>query len=128
MSSRVRSIDVVKHEIDQGNGELAVWIDSNFYEWFETTNQQDVVDAYARVMIWANNQPQYLPVALADFARNADGWLVAYSLAKGYVLVTHETYDPNIRKRVKIPNACRAFGVQYMDTFAMLRLLGVKFN
>jgi hypothetical protein len=127
-SDQIRSIDRVKREIDAGDGDLAVWADDNFYDWFESTNQQDIVNAYASVMIWANSQTQYLPGALAEFARNPDGWLVAYALAKGYILVTHETFDPSIRKRVKIPNACRAIGVGYMDTFAMLRQLGVRFD
>ena len=49
----VRSIDKVKDEIDRGNDDLTTWIGGNFHQWFDSTNQQDVIDAYATVMGWA---------------------------------------------------------------------------
>jgi hypothetical protein len=65
--------------------------------------------------------------AKAEFASNADGWLVAYAATYDLILVTHETHEPARRNRVKIPNACEQFGVEWMDTFEMLRQLEVKF-
>jgi hypothetical protein len=43
------------------------------------------------------------------------------------VVVTQETHEPNKQNNVKIPNACEQFGVQWADTFRMLRALEVKF-
>lgn len=81
-------------------------------------------------MVWAVQQAQFSTQAKADFARadNADAWVVAYAMAKGCVVVTHEQYDPNIKRKIPIPNVCKAFGVPYVDTFEMLRRLGVKFQ
>ena len=63
--------------------------------------------------------------ARAAFLDGADGWLVASALAGSYVVVTQEVEDLRARKRVPIPNVCRAFGVACSDTFQMLRELGV---
>ncbi|PIC03990.1 DUF4411 domain-containing protein [Anoxybacillus flavithermus] len=41
--------------------------------------------------------------------------------------MTHEQFEPNSKRRILIPNVCRAFNVLYMDTFDMLRCLRVKF-
>lgn len=61
-----------------------------------------------------------------QFANGADGWLVAYARAKGHVVVTHEQLSADVRRKVPIPNVCNAFGVRYVDTFEMLRELGVR--
>ncbi len=63
---------------------------------------------------------------VAEFANIADSWLVSYALANHYILVTHEVYDPGIRKRIPIPNACRHFDVEHIDTFEMLRRLNAR--
>ncbi len=79
-------------------------------------------------MAWVQAQRQFLDGAKADFAKGADGWLVAYAKAKAGIVVTQEVLDPNVRSRVKIPNVCQAFRVPFCDTFQMLRGLGVKFS
>jgi hypothetical protein len=78
-------------------------------------------------MSWVQAQEQFSDAAKADFAAGADGWLVAYARSKGLIVVTHEVLDPSIRRKVPIPNVCEAFGVSYVDTFEMLRELGVRF-
>ena len=124
----VRSIDKVKDEIDRGKDNLKTWVNRNFYLWFESTNQQDVLNAYSTVMTWAQSQSQFTADAKAEFARNADGWLIAYALAKGCVVVTDEQFNSEIKRRIKIPNACIGAGVPYMGTFGMLRDLGVRLH
>ncbi|MEI6315652.1 MAG: DUF4411 family protein [Syntrophus sp. (in: bacteria)] len=127
-NGHVRSIDKIKVEIDRVNDELKTWVGRNYHQWFESTRQQDVIDAYAIVMVWAQGQNQYTDGAQAEFARSADGWLIAFALAKGCIVVTHEQYDPVGKREIKIPNACKGVGVPYMDTFGMLRELGVRFH
>jgi hypothetical protein len=52
----------------------------------------------------------------------ADPFLIAYALAHGHTVVTHETYaNPNQRNKVKIPNVCVQFGVPHMTIFDLLR-------
>jgi hypothetical protein len=39
-SGRVISIDRVKAELDRGNDELTEWVDGQFHQWFNSTNDQ----------------------------------------------------------------------------------------
>ena len=127
-NGRVMSIDRVKAEIDRGGDMLKDWANSAFHQWFESTNQDDVIEWYSKIMGWAYGNRQFTHAAKAEFARadNADAWVVAYAKAKGYVVVTHEEFDPYIKVKIPIPNVCQAFGVQNVDTFKMLRDLGVR--
>lgn len=127
-NGRVQSIDRVKAEIDRGKDMLKDWANSDFHQWFIPTNQTDVIEAYGQIMVWAHNQVQFTGAAKAEFARaeNADAWVVAYAKAKGCIVVTHEEFDPHVRVKIPIPNGCQASDVQYVDTFQMLRGLGVR--
>lgn len=126
-NGRVRSIDRVKQELNKGNDDLSKWANSKFNEWFFSTDHHSIVEAYRKIMNWVQNQSQFTSSAKAIFAQGADGWLVAYAKAHGFTVVTHETYDENVKSRVKIPNVCYAFNVRYVNTFEMLRELGVSF-
>ncbi len=125
-NGRLLSIDHVKADIDRGKDELAEWANGSFRQWFDSTAQADVLEDYRRIVTWAQGQNQYTGAAKAEFANASDGWLVAYAKAKGFTVVTNETHDPSIRRRIKIPNVCQAFGVPYVDTFKLMRDLGVK--
>jgi hypothetical protein len=125
---RILSIDRVKHEIEQGKDELANWAVTNFQKWFASTAESDVLESYGNIMRWAQTQTQYSEAAKREFAEenNADSWLVAYADAKDCVVVTLEQLDPNVQRKIPIPNVCRAFGIDFVDTYAMLRALGVR--
>ena len=125
-NGHVLSIDRVKQELDRGKDDLAEWANNDFHENFVSTEDDDVIAAYRRIMIWSQDNDQFTPSAKAEFANVADGWLVAYALAKQCVVVTREQFDANIRRKVKIPNVCHAFSVKYVDTFQMMRELGVR--
>lgn len=95
---------------------------------FVSTDREDVITAFGEVMAWVNASGQFLAGAKADFARGADGWLVAYARVTGAIVVTHERTDPKRRNKVPLPNVCEHFGVEYIDTFDMLRHLGFQFR
>jgi hypothetical protein len=125
---RVVSIDRIKQELERGHDELADWVRNDFHQAFASTNEEDVINSYREIMIWVNSQEQFADAAKADFANGADGWLVAYARIKGCIVVTHEVYSAEVKIKVPIPNVCRAFNVEPIDTFKMLRELGVKFK
>ena len=127
-NGRIYSIDRVKQELERGKDELATWATSQFNDAFASTDEEDVIESYSEVISWVQAQEQFLDAAKADFAAVADGWLVAYAMAKGYIVVTHELPAIDARSKVPIPNVCEALGVRYVDTFAMLRELGVRFS
>jgi hypothetical protein len=47
-------------------------------------------------------------------------------MTKGYTVVTQEVSAPQSKTEVKIPDLCTAMSVPCIDTFAMLRTLGIK--
>ena len=73
-----------------------------------------------------NESDQYKDEAKAEFATGADGWLIAYASVSRLVLVTHEEESADAKKRVPIPNICRVFNVECVNTFEMLKALNVK--
>ena len=125
-TGRVVSIDRVLDELRKGKDELADWACNTCCESFVTTDRPDVIYNFGKIMNWVQGQGHYFDGAKNAFAGGADGWLVAYAMAAGHTVVTHEEYNAEIRKQVKIPNVCRAFGIRYVNTFTMLRELGTK--
>ncbi len=127
-TDQVISLDHVRTELLRGNDTLSEWISDTPEPYFASSNDQSVVILYATVINWINNENQYTDQAKYDFANGADGWLVSYALMHGLKLVTEEVYDKNIRKRVPLPNVCKQFGVETLNTFSMLRGLGIQFS
>lgn len=60
------------------------------------------------------------------FLQVADYWLVAFALAYGHTVVTHEIPDGS-RRKIKIPNACVGLGVRCMTPYQMLRYERARF-
>jgi len=125
---RIQSIDRIKNELKRGGDELWEWAEKNFSSAFFSTDVKEVFDAYRRIMTWVKNQAQFSDQARADFADSADGWLIAYAMVNGYIIVTHEVLAPYARRKVPIPNVCRQFNLSYIDTFEMMRKLGVQWK
>lgn len=112
----------VKEEIDRGNDELKEWckqLPKGFFLPFEAH------DEYSRLMNWANDNPVFTIPAKQEFATVADAYLIATAAARGMKVVTFETSEPQCRKRVKIPDACIAVGVEYCSLNDIFRTLGV---
>ncbi len=126
-AGRLISIDRVLNEITKPN-DLVQWVQNAPNGLFASSGDQPVVNAYTTIMNWVHSNPQFLPAAESKFAAVADGWLIAYAQAHGAVVVTHEKVDQKAKKRVPIPNVCQQFNVRYLNTFEMLRQLGVHFD
>lgn len=81
---------------------------------------------------WANNQRnQYSQNAIDEFMKenNADTWLVALALTNinKYVIVTFEKENNQIKRKIPIPNVCKAFNIEYYNLFQMLKKMEFKF-
>jgi len=95
--------------------------------FFKKTQDQDVVDAFQKIMAWVNSESQFSPAAKAQFASAADGWLIAFAKVNGLIVVTHEEYRADAKKNVPMPNICLESNIDYVNTFDMLEDLQVKF-
>ena len=107
--------------------ELSQWVEQAANGYFPTTATQPIADAYRQVMDWVQDNPQFTPATRAEFARGADGWLAAYAMVHGAIVVTNEVSAPDARRKVPLPDLCDQFQVRNMDTIAMLRHIAANF-
>ena len=126
-AGRLISIDRVFAEI-KNPGDLIQWAQNSPSGLFVTSGEQQIASNFARIMAWVNGNSQFFDEAKAKFAAGADGWLIAYAHMHNAVVVTQEVLAPDVQQRVPIPNVCRQFNVSYLNTFDMLRQLGVHFD
>ena len=129
-TGRLLSIDRVRKELLDGDQDaLEAWVKSKAPKsFFASTQAADIAQNFAAMMQWVQAQAQFKPEAKTEFASKADGWLIAYAKAHGTIVVTHEEFNPDIKKKVPIPNVCRQFGVDAIDPFTMLKELKVRFD
>lgn len=128
---RVISIDKVKKELFDKNDALEEWCRSNLPDdFFKDTSV--VMESYSQVSAWAvSKSGHYLPNAINEFldAEEADAFLVAYCLGDpaNKFVVTQEISEPNRQNKIKIPEACTALNVRFVNTIQMFRQLGETF-
>ena len=125
-NERIVSIDKVRDEIFRIDDNLKEWVRTGASAMFVSSELQPVVDAFADMVAWVQ-QNEFTPAAKAEFLDAADGWVAAYASVHNATVVTLETFDANIKRRVKLPNVCRQFNVEFINTFEMLRRLGIRF-
>lgn len=63
-----------------------------------------------------------------EFASVADSWLCAYGMTYEDIIVTEEKYEPNIKIKVKIPNVCREFDIDFIRLLEFIRELKIRFD
>lgn len=117
-SGGVLSVEQVGDELRAGTDELAAWVVTKGHEYFLPLDAA-VTAALPAVSGWAMGQG-YEPAAVNAFLSDADYWLVAFALAHGHTLVTHEIASAS-RKKIKIPDACLGLGVRFSNPYQMLR-------
>ncbi|NLL20098.1 MAG: DUF4411 family protein [Clostridia bacterium] len=126
-SNRIVIIEAIEKEIRKGQDLLV--------EWYERERANfrvlgipgpEVIQAYRVIIKSINANGQYKPSAKREFASSADSWLCAYGLALGETIVTLEKYEADIKKKVKIPNVCREFGIEYIDLLQFMREIGIR--
>lgn len=125
---RVSSIDRILDELELGRDELSDWAAENFIGGFHNASDSKTIEEYKLLQTWAQSQTQYTAAAKSEFATVADAWLIAHAKAQSATIVTHEYFNSSTKKRIPMPNVCKAHNVHYCNTFDMLRKLGVKLS
>jgi hypothetical protein len=127
-AGEVMSIARVRAELTAREDELAVWARSRLDGFFREEDAESAA-AMRRVADWAV-AGDFRDDAKRDFLDKADSALVAYALAHGHTVITHEVHNAgnaNERKRIKIPTACLAFDVPSELAFPWLHRRGARF-
>lgn len=124
----ITSIDKVYDEIERGKDDLYEWAQQNLPSQFfyDTDNSPDLLINYQQLISWSSSNTQFTSNAKAEFAQynEADAWVVAFAISNRLTVVSQETFDAKIKRRIPIPNVCHAFNVRPIDTFTFLRECG----
>jgi len=124
----VFSIEKVGEELVGFGNELSEWAKGRDQAGgFFLPADEKVLKSLKDVARWAQGQ-SFTESAVSEFLQAADYYLVAHAHAHGYTAVTQEVFQPAITRKIKIPNACQALGIPWMNTYTMLRTEGAKFE
>lgn len=119
------SSEKIREEILNGNDELVEWVKESLRQESFFPVDAGVMKKYAEVQNWAHER-DFTPAALLEFASVADAFLVATAAAQDIPLVTNEKSNPFSKRRVMIPDACLAMGVEVCDLNTAFKQLGIK--
>lgn len=124
----VASIEPVGVELRRGNDELAEWV-KNEAALFLPVSDEATQQAFAQVAAHVASQTSVMKAgALEEFLDGADPWLIAKAIStQGAVIVTHEQFNLQMRRKYSIPNVCQHFGVTCIDTFELLSRTDARF-
>lgn len=124
----VASIEPVGDELRRGHDELAGWAKDQD-GLFLSVSEDDTQQAFGAVAAHVAAQAGEMKAgALEEFLAGADPWLIAKAMAlKDAVVVTHEQFNLQMRRKYSIPNVCQHFGVLWIDTFELLSRTDARF-
>ena len=123
---RVFTVERCAQEVIAGGDELADWMKARPPS-FAIKPSADDQAALQAVSAWAVSAG-YRQGAAAEFLGVGDYFLVAQALSLGFTVVTQEEPAPLSQKKIKIPDACKAVGVEWTSPFRMLRAEGARFT
>lgn len=126
MSSRgtIYSTTMVFNELAKGSDELSAWAKERRVSLFVEPTEE-VQKCLAEIADHVVSK--YEAQQAQTFLEGADPWVIAQCKIDSTVVVTQETLVGFGSKKVKIPNICNEFDVQYLDTYGMMRALGARF-
>lgn len=120
-------IDRVHDELIAGDDILKDWIIENEQDiTVLCSDDVNIISEYSEIMQQVMDDDGYSLAAKEEFADVADSWLIAHAKCNDYIIVTEETYQRNIRRKVKIPNECIRNNVDFIKTVDLLRNLGIR--
>lgn len=126
-AGNVFSVQSVQQEIIRGGDDLTTWIAAIPNAFLPP--DQATANAAQRLSVWAADPAQgFKQAAVTDFFAAADYWLISHASAHGFTVVTQEFPEPQRRNKIKVPDACRGFGVPCLNTFDMLGNENARFG
>lgn len=120
------SVEPVLDELKYYEDELSVWAKENA-GFFASVEDESTQSHFADIAEFVMAHDVFQERHKASFLDAADPWLIAKAMTLGATLVTHEKLEASNSTKVKIPNICREFGVDYRDTFDLLEVSDARF-
>ena len=127
---KIISIDKVKKEIYNNDDELKEWCETHLSPEFWKDSSENSLE-YGKIATWGASQANhYTQKAIQEFldAEKADAFLIAFTLAdlSHKKIITYEK-SSNKKDKIKIPDVCDIFRIEYTDPIKMFRELGETF-
>jgi len=125
--NKIILIDKVRDEIYKNEDQLSLWLkeNENFFI-IKSSADENIIKNYSLLITCVQENQQYKASAKSQFAEEPDFWLCAHAMTYNYMIVTQEKYKPNIKKKVKIPNVCKEFNIEYIDLFQFIKEIGIR--
>jgi len=121
----IKSPIEVFRELAEYGDELSAWVkdqrDGNFF----IEPDQKVQATFTEIADFVNDN--YPRPQAKDFLAGADPWVIAHAKCEPGTVVTSERLVGPGSQQAKIPNICREFEVEWINTCDMFRELGVSF-
>jgi hypothetical protein len=125
-SGQVGSIRMVLDELSKNGDALSEWVKVRQPQFIETDDER-TQEVFTEIAQFVVEQPDYKEPHISNFLAVADPWLIAKAKTLGATVVTHEVLVPPGSKKVKIPNICRKFDVDFCNTFDLLESMAAQF-
>ncbi|WP_024299239.1 DUF4411 family protein [Methylomicrobium lacus] len=120
------SIRMVFDELSKSGDELSEWVKARQPHFIEVDDGA-TQEVFAKIAQFVVEYPDYTEPYTSSFLAVADPWLIAKAKILGATVVTHEVPVPPGSKKVKVPNICREFGVDFCNTFDLLESMTAQF-
>ncbi len=125
-SGQVVSIRMVFDELSNYGDALSEWVKIR-QPYFIEVDDEITQEVFMEIAQFVVEHPDYTEPHISKFLAVADPWLIAKAKTLGATVVTHEVIVPSGSKKVKIPNICREFGVDFCNTFDLLEAVTAQF-
>ena len=120
------SVSLVYDELKDFGDELSLWVKERKDQFLDVSD--DATQAkFVEIAQHVAELQDLKPGNLENFLGGADPWLIAKAKSIGAVVVTHEVLAPESARKIKVPNVCKKFGVDYLNTFQLLRQMEACF-
>lgn len=126
----VYSVRNIYDELFRGGDkdELVSWVkERKDVGLFLEVDDNDTQLEYQKIVQYVNDHPIFSPQEKIRFLSEADPWLIAKAKTFGAKVVTNEVLVGLNSTKVKIPNICNEFEVEYISLFDFLRELKAEF-
>ncbi len=122
----VKNEFAVTDDKEKTEADLSKWLKRSSIPVYKPT--EEVIKCWQNIL-----QANPIHKLLVDSAKGrslADPWVISHALNKKATVVTKENpiTSINAKKPITIPNVCENMGVRWIDDFAFVKELGLKFS
>lgn len=124
----VYSLDRIQEEITRSPNDLTKWAkaktDGTFF--LSTQKDRDVSKVYGRIANWVENS-DFKRRGKDEFMAGNDAWLIAYAVVHNFTVVSYELYNPDEKRKIKIPALCDPFDFRCIYLYDVFSETHTKF-